>query len=314
MLAAANSAGGTSTLDTLTAIVILVWAVAGAAAVLGWAGRRMTRWQRQPRSSTVGVAPALLRWLLAKAARDRILGRFVPAPEAPAPGTGWTTGNPEEPDRSAAPVNPAVTREPAQQPETEAREAVPPPANPGARYSPETLEVLGQHLDNARRLAVVEDRLAPLLGALPRDRWLVERYVVIAARRIPFVVIGETGVFAMWALSGQPRWDDLPVLGSVAQEVRNLMPGYNGTVEAGICLPFAPDLEARSWCRPDEPRVWVMGLNSVIPWLQHFGPENGLGVKDIERLNEMGGPRWGRGVTDLPASALVPRIGPVMPG
>lgn len=316
---AANSAGGTSTLDTLIAIVILVWALAGAAAVLGWVGRRAKRRERQPGSSTVGVALRLFGWLRAKAARDRILGRFVAAPEGPGRGAGRTTGNSEQPVANAPPVNPAATgaRVSASAQQASAAEptaVIPPPTNPGARYSPETLELLGQHLDNSRRAAVLEDRLAPVLYALPNDRWLVERAVLLGGQMIPFLVLGETGVFAMWALGGQPRWSDVPVLGGVAQEMRNLMPGYNGTVEAGICLPFAPDVQARWWCRSGEPGVWVMGLSWVIQWLEHFGPENGLGVKDVQRLHEMGGPRWGRGVTDLPPSALVPEIRRVIPG
>ena len=196
----------------------------------------------------------------------------------------------------------------------EATATIPPPANAGARYSPETLELLGQHLDNGRRLAVVEDRLAPVVSALPHDRWLVERYVVFAGHRIPFLILGETGVFAVWALGGQPRWNDVPVLGRVAEEVKNAFPGYTGKVQAGVCRPFAPDVQPRWWCRGGEPGAWVMGLNWVIPWLEHFGPEHGLGVKDIERLRDLAGPRWGRGVTDLPPSALVPEIGQVISG
>ena len=49
-----------------------------------------------------------------------------------------------------------------------------------------------------------------------------------------------------------------------------------------------------------------MGLNWVIPWLEHFGPEDGLGVKDIERLREMAGPRWGR--------RMGTALGPLIPG
>ena len=52
-----------------------------------------------------------------------------------------------------------------------------------------------------------------------------------------------------------------------------------------------------------------MGLDWVIRWLEHFGIEHGLGVKDIERLREMAGPHWGRPVTDVPLSAHIPRIG-----
>jgi hypothetical protein len=57
-----------------------------------------------------------------------------------------------------------------------------------------------------------------------------------------------------------------------------------------------------------------MRLNWVIRWLEHFDPEHGLGVKDIERLRELAGPRWGHGVTDLPLSALVPEFDEVIPG
>jgi hypothetical protein len=169
-------------------------------------------------------------------------------------------------------------------------------------------------LDGSRRLAVVEERLAPVVGALPPDRWLVERYVTFAGHRIPFLVLGETGVFALWAVGGQPRWSDIPAIGRMADEVKNALPGYTGNVQTGICRPLAPDVEPRWWCRQGEPGTWVMGLNWVIPWLEHFGPERGLGVKDIARLRDLAGPRWGRGVTDLPPSALVPDMDHVIPG
>ena len=58
-----------------------------------------------------------------------------------------------------------------------------------------------------------------------------------------------------------------------------------------------------------EPGAWVVGLDWLIRWLEHFGPENGLGVKDLERLRELAGPRWGRPVTDVPLSAHIPNIG-----
>ena len=51
------------------------------------------------------------------------------------------------------------------------------------------------------------------------------------------------------------------------------------------------------------------GSSWLIPWLEHFGTENGLGVKDVERLRELAGPRWGRPVTDVPLSAHIPTIG-----
>ena len=98
------------------------------------------------------------------------------------------------------------------------------------------------------------------------------------------------------------------MVGRVADELTSALPGYTGAVAVGICRSLSPDVKTRWWCRSDEPGAWVMGLNSVIPWLEHFGPEHGLGVEDIQRVRELAGPHWGRGVTDLPASALVPDL------
>ena len=161
---------------------------------------------------------ALFVWLrrTATGARSQLAAAGAPGPDA-----RWATGAPQQPTATVSPATAqsadtgAAGATPANNPEQQAsvREAtatIPPPANAGARYSPETLELLGQHLDNSRRLAVVEDRLAPVVSALPRDRWLVERYVLFAGHRIPFLILGETGVFALWALGGQPRWGDMP--------------------------------------------------------------------------------------------------------
>ena len=320
LLAGANTAGGQSTLGTVTTLFILVLAVAGAAVLLGWAARRLKDPGRRPRSTTTGLAPALVRWFRARAARDQILRRFVLAPEPPvaeAPSPAAHSGPPTagagqvRPERAGASAIHTVERA-ASRPD--APGATPAPANPGARCSPETLEPLGQHLDGSRRMAVVEERLAPVVGALPPDRWLVERYVIFAGHRVPFLILGETGVFALWAVGGQPLWSDIPAIGGMADEVKKALPGFTGNVQTGMCRSLAPDVEPRWWCRQGEPGTWVMGLNWVIPWLEHFGPEHGLGAKDIARLRELAGPRWGRGVTDLPSSALVPDVGHVIPG
>jgi hypothetical protein len=47
------------------------------------------------------------------------------------------------------------------------------------------------------------------------------------------------------------------------------------------------------------------------PLARALRPEHGLGIKGIERLRELAVPRWGRVVTDLPLSALVPEFGQV---
>ena len=180
----------------------------------------------------------------------------------------------------------------------------------GARVSPEQLELLGRRVDNSRRLAVVDERLNKVLATLPPDRWFVERHVVFASHPIPFLVLGETGVFALWGMSGLPAWRDVPFFDQLAAKVKNELPGYAGPVRAGVCRTFEPQATPRWWYRAEEGGgIWTMGPDWVIPWLEHFGLEHGLGVKDIERLREMAGPHWARPVTDVPLSAHIPRIG-----
>ena len=302
VLAVAQSAGD-STLDVVAGLAILIAAVAGLGALLSWVTGRLKGRHRRPQWSLSAAAHTAAAWIRDRAAHDRILGPVMARAGAAALSGRETAGTPEQPEGATAASAPddAVR--------TVSTETVRPPANPGARCSPETFELLGQHLDGSRRMAVVEDRLAPVLGALPRDGWIVERYVLFAGHRIPFLLLGENGVFALWALGGQPRWSDIPVVGRVADDMKSALPGYTGTVAVGICRSLSPDLGPRWWCRSGEHGAWVMGLNSVIPWLRHFGSEHGLGVEDIRRVRELAGPHWGEGVTDLPASALVPDLG-----
>ena len=250
---------------------------------------------------------ALFVWLrrTATGARGQLAAAGAPGPDA-----RWATGAPQQPTATASPAT-AQSADTAvfgaqQASVAEATATMPPPANPGVRYSPETLELLGQRLGSSQRLAAAEDRVAPVLGALPRDRWLVERYVLLGSHRIPFLILGETGVFALWATTGRVHWREIPLLAETANDVKLDLPGYTGEVRAGACRALAPDLQPRWWCRPGEAGAWVMGLNWVIPWLEHFGPEDGLGVKDIERLREMAGPRWGR--------RMGTALGPLIPG
>ena len=283
MPVAAHTAGGHSTLDVLIGAVVIIWALAGAALVLGWVWRHAVkgaiRRRRATQSDGLAGAPGA-----APAAADS------PRPEPAA-----------QPGPSAADPPPASAQ--AQAP------SVAPPAIPGARLSPEQLEPLGQDMDNARRLAACEARIAPVLDALPADRWLVERYVLLAGHRIPFLILGETGVFVLWAISGLPQWRELAFFDGIARHVERELPGYGGEVQPGVCRASKPDMQPRWWCRPGEPGVWVMGPDWLIPWLEHFGPEHGLGVKDIERLRALAGPRWGHPVRDVPLSAHIPNIG-----
>ena len=70
-------------------------------------------------------------------------------------------------------------------------------------------------------------------------------------------------------------------------------------MRVGICRALAFDVEPREWHLASEPGAepvsgWIMGRDSLIPWLEHFGGEYGLGVGDIARFREMAGPHWER--------------------
>ena len=43
-----------------------------------------------------------------------------------------------------------------------------------------------------------------------------------------------------------------------------------------------------------------MGLDWLIPWIEHFGTEDGFGVSDAGRFDALAGPHWTRRVTGVP--------------
>ena len=282
---AAHTAGGHSTLDVLIELAVLIWTLAGAAAVAGW----LLRFARRKRTGSGPGGPRLPSRLRAHAPAGPNA-----MPSAALPGSGAKIAAQKAVDRGAENSSTASSAEELRDALTRHRSlaSASAPASPGARHSPETLEPLAKSLDTSHRLAVAEARVAATLRALPADRWLVERYVVLAGHRIPFLILGETGVFTVWALTGPPLWHELPIPGQVAVHVRDALPGYAGPVRVGICRPLAPaGITPRWWCRPGEPGAWVLGLDWLIRWLEHFGPDHGLGVRDIERLRALAEPQ-----------------------
>jgi hypothetical protein len=296
MAIAAPTAGGHTTLDLLIGIAVLIWALAGVAALVSWL-TRSARWKRRGRLP--GLVGALRAHLRPPTTRGGGADDSTSTPSAPtdAPSRGMPSTAAAESRAST------ITRAAPASAQTPAGVIV------NARVSPETLEPLGQRVDNSRRLAVARACLGDALTALPGDRWFVERNVVFAAHPIPFLILGESGVFAMWGAPGPLQWRDLPFYGEMAANVKMALPGYAGLVHAGICRAFEPEIKPRWWCRSGEPNgAWTMGLDWVTRWLEHFGPEHGLGATDIERLRAMAGPHWGRPVTDVPLSAHIPSI------
>jgi hypothetical protein len=224
------------------------------------------RWRRR------GVAPRLRRML--SRLRTSIAPVASPA-TADRPAAGATS----------APVPPTaqpVTNTPASGP-------------PAARHSPETLEPLAERVDRSRRLAIFEDRVAAVLARLPRDHWTIDRYVLIGGARIPFLVLGPTGVFTIWPVDGAHGHTDPSLFNGYADVIKRLLPGYTGAI--GVAITQAPHPDAKpewSYSVPANAGVWVVGANWLIWWLEHFKGGHALGAEDVRRFNELAGPHWER--------------------
>ena len=133
------------------------------------------------------------------------------------------------------------------------------------------------------------------LSGLPANQWRIEPYPLTGERRNTLLLLGETGVFVISATYAPGHWDDVIAASKLARKVQLLLPGYPGQVQPAICHPFSSS-QPRLWHRPDEDGTWVgawvLGGDSVIGWLEHFGAEHGLGRADLERFDELAKPNW----------------------
>jgi len=87
------------------------------------------------------------------------------------------------------------------------------------------------------------------------------------------------------------------------------VPGYDGEVRPAICHPFS-STEPRIWHRADDRGDWVgawlIGGDSVLEWLLHFGTEHGLGPADLGKFDELAKPNWLSGA--IPAEPSWPQL------
>jgi hypothetical protein len=222
---------------------------------------------------------AMIVWVGLRRRRRR---RQALAAQGPSSGSAPLASALERPEHPAEPMaaRPAI--------------AVPaPPASPAARrLRGETLDPLGARLDRSRRLAVAEARVGEVLDRLPRDRWLVERYVLVAGQRVPFLLVGETGVFCLWAFDEAPGWEDLRFVNRAAAAVQELLPGYAGDVRVGLCRAFDPVTPRWWFASQSGSGAWLLGLNWLEQWLAHFGDAHGFADADVAWTARLAGPRW----------------------
>jgi hypothetical protein len=173
------------------------------------------------------------------------------------------------------------------------------------RLSPETLEPLCRYVDFRRRLELAASELASRLTRLPADRWRIEPYPLTGERRNTLLLIGATGVFVISATYAPGHWDDVVAVSKLARKIGLLLPGYSGQVHPAICQPFTA-IRPRIWHRPDEHGdwigAWVVGGDSVIEWLGHFGAEHDLNATDLARFDQLAKPNWLQGAIPTPPS------------
>ena len=236
------------------------------------------------------AAPVILvrRWRRRRRAADRLrrqAGR--PAAEQPA-------------GRPAPPPSAAATSETRASPAS--RLSVP-------RLSSQALEPLCRFVDFQRRLELAASELRARLAQLPAARWRIEPYPLTGERRNTFVILGETGIFVVSATYAPGHWDDVIAVSRLASKIQVLLPGYGGPVQPAICHPFT-STEPRIWHRADEHGDWVgawlVGGDSVVGWLLHFGPQHGLSAADLARFDELAKPNWLKGA--IPTAPSWPQI------
>ena len=168
----------------------------------------------------------------------------------------------------------------------------------------ETIAPFARTLERSRRLWVAEQRVSAALDVLPEDVWLVEKHVLEDERRIPFVLVGPSGVFVVCATDGAWTIGDLHALTALADRLQRQLPGWAGEIQVVMCLAFGRT-EIRSWVggqAESRCRGWVLGIDDLTQWLTAFeSGQGGLLRGDIRRLDQTAFPRWERsGTARLP--------------
>lgn len=178
-----------------------------------------------------------------------------------------------------------------------------------SRCPPEALDPLCRYVDFHRRLELAASELQARLGSLPADRWRIEPYPLTGERRNTLLVLGETGIFVISATYAPGHWDDVITVSTLARKVQALVPGYDGEVRPAICHPFSAT-EPRIWHRADAlgdwVGAWLVGGDSLLAWLLHFGSEHGLTPADLGRFDALAKPNWLRGA--IPTAATWPEL------
>ena len=156
-----------------------------------------------------------------------------------------------------------------------------------ARLEPATLDALGEVIGEARRRRVAGERMQRELVPVLEAGWLVERDIAIGGGgRIPWLVMGASGVFALEACDGCWTLERLAALAVRVDALGAALAGYDGPLIGAVVLAF-DESAPRRWYGGAELAgrgAWLLGLDWLLPWMFSFGPNGGIAGADLRRL------------------------------
>ena len=134
-----------------------------------------------------------------------------------------------------------------------------------------------------------ESLIEQTLQTLPVDRWEWQRQVLVDGNVLPFLIFGETGVFAVWGAIGPVLWEEPARIRARAAlpraAARPTIPERCTPRSAGRCTKET--FSRAGGLTNDGVGAWVMGLSSLTEWMEHFGTDNGVGVGDLNQLRQL---------------------------
>jgi hypothetical protein len=146
----------------------------------------------------------------------------------------------------------------------------------------EVLCTLAHELAQHRYRQREDDATARILETLDPREWLIERYVPVAGRVAPFLVLGSSGAFVVWPVGDPWSLSAVEVLSTITDGFnRRFFPQYGGQVRGILCLPGS-ELPAQ-WFDQEGREAWATGRGQLIALLRHFS-DPGFSAGDIAWL------------------------------
>lgn len=161
----------------------------------------------------------------------------------------------------------------------------PPPARGSRRNADGTFRVLCDWLVWHGRTRQTNAALEAQLCGLDREVWYVERDLSIAKVRIPFLLLGESGIFLLRASRGYWANRDISELCRAADALGHALPGYPDAVNCGIVMLDEAMDHRQHFAADGEGPCWLVAGENLIEWLYAFD-HRGLSRADVTFVRE----------------------------